>query len=185
MPREDFDLGTEPVLKIASPQRQYWRTTSYDRYDGRSIGVTDVAEHRHDAAEALADDPDGSGLRLSIEQKVTILAPSAVALFAADAPRSFSVAVLADERQVGWDLAAVRAATPLQRGQSYSVTSLVAMAEPPRAGRGAGGVSALDRAVPRAAVALPTRVGELTNQVTASARNPLERALAIEDVSAA
>ena len=143
--------------------------------------MTDVAEHRHDASEALVDDPDGSGLRLSIEQKVTILAPSAVALFAADAPRSFSVAVLADERQVGWDLAAVRAATPLQRGQSYSVTSLVAMAGRRELAEAPAVYPPWTERYLELPVALPTRVGELTNQVTASARNPLERALAIEE----
>lgn len=196
-PREDFELGAEPVLKVASPQRRYWRTATYDRYTGRTIAATDVSERRLEAGQDLAADPDGGRRRLAIDFTFTILAPSASAAFAADAPRAFSLPIVSDQRQVAWDLAAVRLAAPLQRGQSYTVTSLVPHASRPELAEAPATYPGwLDRYL-ELPTTLPERVGRLANEIANSkTQNPrlgtanselrtrnsaLERALAIED----
>jgi transglutaminase-like putative cysteine protease len=179
-PREDFDPGTEPVLKIASPQQRYWRAMTYHLYTGHSVETGDTSERRYDAGQELPVDEEGGDLRTNIQQKVTVLSPSAAALFAAEAPRSFSVPLLADERRVGWDLAALRPAVALRRGESYSVISAVPLAGRRELAEAAAAYPPWTEPYLELPVSLPVRVGELSNQITADARNPLERALAIE-----
>lgn len=180
-PRGDFELGSEPLLAVRAPVRRYWRTNTYDRYDGRAMTSTVATQRRYDGGASLPPDPQAGRARLRVDQEVTILSPGAGALFAADDPLSFGVPATVDARGAAWDVAAVRPTTPLQRGQSYTVTSAVAvataaqLAEAPR-----DYPEWLDR-YRELPVGLPARVGELANQLTTEARNPYERALAIED----
>jgi transglutaminase-like putative cysteine protease len=179
-PREDLELGAQPVLRVVSPQRRYWKTATFDRYESNAMRSSDTLERRFGPRANLPSEPDAGRFRTEIEQSFTILTPSSSALFAADAPRRFSVALVLDERQVDWDQASWRAATQLQRGQTYVVQSAVSMAGRQELAEAAARYPDwLDR-YRELPSTLPARVGALTNQVTAGASNPLERALLVE-----
>ena len=180
LPRESFDLGGQPVLRIESTNPLYWRAVTYDRYDGRSMQSTFGAAQPYDADTPLPIDPGGGWQRSSVELSVMVLAPGATALVSADAPVAFSVPVTINGRQAGWDLAGVRATTALQRGQIYTVRALVARAgwrELRQAGsRYPDWIQPYLELPPT----LPPRVGALAQQVTRDALTPLDRTLAIE-----
>ena len=181
MPREDFDLSEQPVLRIESPTPLYWRTVTYDRYDGRSMQSTIGAEQQYEGDTPLPVDPGGGWLRSPLELNVTVLASSATALFSADAPVAFSVPATINGRQVGWDLAGVRASSALlQRGQSYTVRALVARAGWRRAGQAGSRYPDWTQPYLELPATLPPRVGALAQQITSGALTPLDRTLAIE-----
>jgi transglutaminase-like putative cysteine protease len=179
-PREDFDPGSQPVLKIVSPRRDYWRTSTYDGYDGRSMAVSGAAERRYEPNQSLPVDPENGHYRSAVQQTVTVVSPGAAALFAADAPTTFSVPLMAEQREVGWDLAATRPATALQRGHSYSVTSSVLVAGRRQLGEASTTYPPWVERYLELPGSVPARVGALANELTADAANPFERALAIE-----
>jgi transglutaminase-like putative cysteine protease len=180
-PRGEFELGSEPLLQVRSPMPRYWRTSTYDLYDGRSMKSTVGGQRRYEPGQELPGAPDSARGRLSIEQVVTVLSPSANALFAAGEPRGFSVAVAVDQRAEGWDLAALRPASAIPRGQSYRAISAVSVASPCDLAEVRAPFEQWTDRYRELPVALPPRIGELTNRVVADARNPYERALAIED----
>jgi transglutaminase-like putative cysteine protease len=180
VPREDFELSEQPALRIQSPAPLYWRAVTYDRYDGRSMQSTGGVERQYDSDALLPPDPGGGWLRSPVELRVMVLAPGATALFSADAPVAFSVPATINGRQAGWDLASVRATTPLQRGQSYTVRARVTQAgwrDLAEAGVAYPDWTARYLELP---TTLPERVGALANQITQGALLPLDRALAIE-----
>jgi transglutaminase-like putative cysteine protease len=179
-PREDFDLGSQPVLRIVAAQPSYSRTATYDRYDGRSMAASGAAERHYEANQPLPADPESGRYRSAVEQKITILAPSAAAIFALDSPRSFSLPVILAEREVGWDVAAMRPSAALQRGQSYGVTSDVLVVGRRQLAEAPSAYPAWTERYIDLPASLPPRVGALANQLAEEAENPFERALAIE-----
>jgi transglutaminase-like putative cysteine protease len=179
-PREDFDLSDQPVLRIQSPAPLYWRSVTYDRYDGRSVQSTIRGEQPYDADALLPPDPSGGSLRAPVELNVTVLAPSATALFSADAPVSFSVPTMVGARQSAWDQAGVRAATALQRGQSYTARAQVSRAGWRELAEAGATYPDWTERYLELPVTLPERVGALGNRITQGALLPLDRALAIE-----
>ena len=181
VPREEFEVGTEPLLKVASTRPVYLRTTSYDRYDGRSIQVGTRSERRYAARQPLEIDPDGALLRQEREYLVTVLAPSASAAFGPDAPLVFSQPIVVDERIVAWDQAGLRLAEPLQRGQSYTVRSAASLAGRWELGEASRSYPSWLDPYLELPASLPVRVGELTNRITADAATPFERATVIEN----
>src|SRR5581483_815854 len=52
-PRENFELGTGPVLKIESPRERYWRTMSYAVYTGQGMVSGDVYGDRFEENATL------------------------------------------------------------------------------------------------------------------------------------
>jgi transglutaminase-like putative cysteine protease len=180
LPRENFDLSGQPVLRIQSPTPLYWRTVTYDRYDGHSMQSTIGAEQQYDGDAPLPADPGGGWLRSPVDLSVTVLASSATALFSADAPVAFSVPATINGREVGWDLAGVRATTPLQRGQSYTVRSLVARAGWRELRQAGSRYPDWIQPYLELPATLPPRVGALAQQITAGAATPLDRTLALE-----
>ena len=52
-PRDNFELGTGPVLKIEAPRSRYWRTMSYAVYTGQGMVSGDVYGDRFEADAPL------------------------------------------------------------------------------------------------------------------------------------
>jgi transglutaminase-like putative cysteine protease len=181
VPREEFELSQRPMLKIKAPQRRYWRAVTYDRYDGHSIAATPQGERHYGADQDLPSDPDGGLARAMVEQQVTVLADGANVLFAADTPLRVSVPLTVEEREAAWDLIDARFAAPLQRGQTYRVQSQVSQAGRRELAAASGALPQWTRRYLELPTSLPTRVGELANRLAASAGDPFERALRLED----
>jgi transglutaminase-like putative cysteine protease len=179
-PRGSFELGSEPLLAIRAAGPSYWRTATYDRYDGRSIQASEGPRREYPADQPLPSDPDAAGPRRTVEQTVTILSSSASAAFSPEAPARFSTPIGLEVRAVEWDLAAVRLEPPLRQGQSYTLQASLALA-------GRRELSEAGQSYPdwlgryfELPASVPERVGALTRQVTAAAATPFERAAAIE-----
>jgi transglutaminase-like putative cysteine protease len=180
VPRQEFDLGSEPLLAVRADRPAYWRTATYDQYDGRSIRASVEDRRQVGANRPMAVDPEASRSRQTVEQTVTILSASANAAFAPEAPFSFGAPVNAEVRAVDWDLASVRLAPALQRGQSYTLQASISIASRDALIEAGQLYPAwLDRylALPES---VPGRVGALAAEVAAGAGSPFQRAMMIE-----
>lgn len=191
-PRGSFELGTEPLLKIAAPRPLYWRAATYDRYDGFSVTAQAPVERTIRPGRPLELDPAGVRGRLPVEQRVMVLAAQSATLVAADAPREMGREVVVGTRDVPWDVAGTRLPQPLLRGDVYRVLSLVPVPtvdelrtatsrwqERRAQGADAPGPAWLRR-YRELPPLLPGRVRELAMQLTADSRTQVDATLAIE-----
>jgi transglutaminase-like putative cysteine protease len=180
-PREGFELGVEPVLRIEAPRSRYWRTTTYETYTGQGVVSGDVYGDRFEADQPIPL-PFGAGeAREEMEQRVTILAPQSNLVFAADAPVRVSVPTLFEWRQNQDDPAALRLTSMIRRGQQYTVVSAASIATEAQL-RSAGedypaGVERYLQLPP----ALPDRVRLAAAEVADPAPTPYDKALAVEN----
>jgi transglutaminase-like putative cysteine protease len=179
-PREAFELGSEPLLQVRATGPSYWRTATYDRYDGRSIQASASARRDYPADRPLASDPDAARPRQTVEQTITVLSNNASAAFSPEAPARFSTPINLEIRAVEWDLAAVRHEPPLRQGQTYVLQASLALAgrrELIEAGQSYPDWLGRYLELP---ASVPERVGALARQVTGAAATPFEQAAAIE-----
>jgi transglutaminase-like putative cysteine protease len=179
-PREGFELGTAPVLKIAAPRSRYWRTTTYDTYTGQGMVSGEVYGDRVEADQPIPI-PFGAGeAREEMEQTITVLAPQSNLVFAADAPIRVSVPTLFEWRQTQDDPAALRLTTMIRRGQQYTVVSAASVAtEPQLRAAGVEYPSGIERYL-QLPPNLPQRVRQAAAEATAGAQTPYDQAVAIE-----
>ncbi|MFN8521992.1 MAG: transglutaminaseTgpA domain-containing protein [Chloroflexota bacterium] len=179
-PREGFELGTSPVLKIEAPRARYWRTTTYDVYTGQGIASGQVYGDRFEAGQPIPV-PFGAGeAREEMEQTITVLAPQSNLVFAADAPIRVSVPTLFEWRDEQFDLAALRLTQLIRRGQQYSVLSAASIAtEQQLSGAGTDYPAGIERYL-QLPESVPPRVKQAAAELTAQAENPYQKALAIE-----
>ena len=180
-PRDNFELGTGPVLKIESPRARYWRTMSYAVYTGQGMVSGDVYGDRFEADTPLPIPFGAVEAREEIAQKITVLANQSNLVFSSDAPIRVDVPTLVEWRESQEDPAVVRLATMLRKGQEYTVTSAVSVASEDQL-RQAGdqypqGVGKYLQLPPT----VPERVKARAEEVTASAATPYDKALAIEE----
>ena len=179
-PREGFELGTAPVLRISAPRSRYWRTTTYDLYTGQGF-VSGVVDSDRIEADQPIPVPFGAGLaREEMEQTVTVLAPQSNLVFAADAPIRVSVPTMFEWRQATEDLAALRLTTVIRRGQQYTVTSMASVATD-RQLRSAGTEypAGVERYL-QLPEEVPQRVRQLAREVAGVQATPYDRALVVE-----
>jgi transglutaminase-like putative cysteine protease len=179
-PRDNFELGTGPVLMIESPRERYWRTMSYAVYTGQGMVSGDVYGDRFEADVALPIPFAAGEAREEMTQKITVLANQSNLVFASDSPIKVDLPTLVEWRQTQDDPAVVRLATMLHKGQQYTVTSFASVASEDQL-RKAGteyppGVEKYLQLPPT----ITDRTKQLTTEVTNGAAAPYDKALAIE-----
>ena len=179
-PRDNFELGTGPVLKIEAPRSRYWRTMSYAVYTGQGMVSGDVYGDRFEADAPLPIPFGATEAREEMEQRITVLANQSNLVFASDAPIKVDVPTLIEWRETQEDPAVVRLATMLRKGQQYTVTSAASVASEDQL-RQAGtqhpkGIEKYLQLPPT----VPERVHQRALEATASAQTPYDKALAIE-----
>jgi len=179
-PRDNFELGTGPVLKIEAPRSRYWRTMSYAVYTGQGMVSGDVYGDRFEADVPLPIPFGATEAREEMEQRITVLANQSNLVFASDAPIKVDVPTLIEWRETQEDPAVVRLATMLRKGQQYTVTSVASVASEDQL-RQAGtqypkGIEKYLQLPPT----VPDRVREVAEEATADAPTPYDKALAIE-----
>ncbi len=179
-PREGFELGTAPVLRIAAPRSRYWRTTTYELYTGQGILSGEVYGDRFEPDQPIPVPFDAAEAREEMEQTITILAPQSNLVFAADAPVRVSVPTLFEWRNGPEDPAALRLTTMIRRGQQYTVFSMASVATEIQL-RAAGseyppGIGRYLQLPP----SLPDRVRRLATEITTPEPTPYDKAVAVE-----
>ncbi|MDP8921963.1 MAG: DUF3488 and transglutaminase-like domain-containing protein [Chloroflexota bacterium] len=179
-PREGFELGTQPVLKIESPLSRYWRTMTYATYTGQGMVAGDVHGDRFEADQSLPLPFEAGEAREELVQTITVLAPQSNLVFAADAPVRVSVPTLVEWRDQQADPAVVRLAQMLQRGQQYTVVSLTSVAsEAQLRAAGSDYPPGIEKYL-QLPDTLPDRVRTVAAEVTAGGPTAYDKALAIE-----
>ena len=131
-------LGDAPVMRVYAPPgyRYYWRSKVFDTYrHGRWWAQADV-RRRSDFGLLPYEEGDAYLLRRSVQQRFEVLTPAAMLLYAAPQPLAFtSLAVLYDAIYTAphsgefATVTSVQAREALLRGQSYSVTSSLSIAD--------------------------------------------------------
>jgi hypothetical protein len=179
-PRDNFELGTGPVLKIESPRARYWRTMSYAVYTGQGMVSGDVYGDRFEADTPLPLPFGAVEAREEITQHITVLANQSNLVFASDSPIRVDVPTLIEWRESQQDPAVVRLATMLRKGQEYNVISAASVASEDQL-RQAGdqypqGMEKYLQLPPT----VPERVKEKAEEITATGGTPYDKALAVE-----
>ncbi|MBA2446465.1 MAG: transglutaminase domain-containing protein [Chloroflexi bacterium] len=179
-PREGFELGTEPILKIAAPRSRYWRTTTYEVYTGQGMVAGDINSERIEADQPIPL-PFGAGeAREEMEQTVTILAPQSNLVFAAEAPVRVDVPTLFEWRGTQDDPANLRLTNLIRRGQQYTVVSATSLAtEVQLRTAGIEYPPGVERYL-QLPDTLPGRVRQATAELTAGLATPYDQAALIE-----
>jgi transglutaminase-like putative cysteine protease len=179
-PRAAFELGEQPVLAIAAADQRYWRAATYDRYTGQVFVSTEPSSSRTEADQTRIADTEKYEARKDLEQRVQLLASQTSMIFAADTPQRVNLPSFYDYREVPDDFAAVRLATPLRRGQQYTVVSSVSVATVNEL-KGAGTeYPTWAQRYLRLPRSVPQRVRDEARRVTAGAETPYDKALALE-----
>ncbi|MCC7371736.1 MAG: transglutaminase domain-containing protein [Chloroflexi bacterium] len=179
-PRDNFELGSGPVLKIEAPRARYWRTMSYAVYTGQGMVSGDVYGDRFEGDQPLPAPFGATEAREEITQRITVLANQSNLVFASDYPVKVDVPTLVEWRENQDDPAVVRLASMLRKGQQYTVTSSASVASEDQM-RQAGeqypkGVEKYLQLPP----SVPDRVKQLAQEVTAGAPTPYDKAIALE-----
>jgi transglutaminase-like putative cysteine protease len=179
-PRDNFELGTGPVLMIESPRERYWRTMSYAVYTGQGMVSGDVYGDRFEANANLPIPFQAVEAREELQQRVTVLANQSNLVFSSDTPIRVDLPTLVEWRGTQEDPAVVRLAAMLHKGQQYTVTSAASVAsESQLRSAGADYPAGIEKYLQ-----LPASVTDRTRQraveVTSGAQTPYDQALAIE-----
>jgi transglutaminase-like putative cysteine protease len=179
-PRENFELGTGPVLKIESPRERYWRTMSYAVYTGQGMVSGDVYGDRFDENATLPIPFGAVEAREELEQRITVLANQSNLVFASDAPVRVDLPTLVEWRQTQDDPAVVRLAAMLHKGQQYTVISAASVASEDELRKAGTDYPPGTEKYLQLPPTVPERVKQLTEETTASGPTPYDKALAIE-----
>ena len=183
------NLGDTPIMDVRSTAGRYWRAVAFDTFTGRRWLNTGTLVQSVDSANSVITPQFAS--REEITHTVTVLAPTGNVLFAASQPLRVSLRAEANlkviEPNVQGDLPLAeiamlhRAGPPLEMGNTYQVVSSLSDATVEDL-QGAGAdypawVTDLYLALPDD---MSARVGELAKEVTADARTPYDKVVAIE-----
>jgi hypothetical protein len=179
-PRDNFELGSGPVLKIESPRARYWRTMSYAVYTGQGMVSGDVYGDRFEADAPLPVPFGANEAREEITQTITVLANQSNLVFASDFPVRVDIPTLVEWRETQDDPAVVRLATMLRRGQQYTVTSSASVASEDQLRQAGDQYPAGIEKYLQLPPSVTDRVKQLSQEITAGAATPYDKALAIE-----
>jgi len=171
---EEFYLGVEESER--SP-KHYWRSITYDVYNGRGWQNSADEERALLANQAVSNDAEWEARR-RLEQEFELLTPYELALYAANQPFHFDQSARSRWRDPGDLIGVESASTEI----TYTAVSLVPDVTTDRL-RAAGEeypewVSERYLQLPDV---LPARVGELAGQVVEEAESPHDQALLLED----
>lgn len=178
-------LGDQVVMYVLSPAWSYWRSHSYDFYDGHAWSLSDTTVWKMRRKEALHFDipADTQALGGEVVQSYYIVRDQPNLIFAAYRP--LEVYINADElaQDAGGGL---RVGEPIKAGTLYTVLSRRPdfSAEALRAAPGdydygyAAEIAARYLQLPDN---ISPRVRDLARQITASASTPYDKATALRD----
>ncbi|MFP5320074.1 MAG: DUF3488 and DUF4129 domain-containing transglutaminase family protein [Acidimicrobiia bacterium] len=178
--------GKEVVFRVTSAYASVWRTMTFDRYDGRSWHRSPEFEPDYDVFEeggvfippGVGDEGIGGPI---VDQRIRVETTSVGVLPAAPVP--YSVELAAGGAYVGRD-ATIFPDPLLGEGATYTVASFLAAGLDELAATGAGEDAAIPADVRRYYLehpAIPTRVRELADQLTAAAGTPYDKVVAVRD----
>ncbi|HEX5415229.1 MAG TPA: transglutaminaseTgpA domain-containing protein, partial [Chloroflexota bacterium] len=178
-----FNLGDTEVLRVQSPKPAYWRAVVYDTYTNHGWVSSDPIDERDLASgEDVLRPPDQK--RTNLAQQVTILAPRGQYLVGASQPVLFDQPVRAeafsDSAGGQTDLVAALATRSLQENSQYRVTSSVSIASEADLRQASTAYPSEVRQRYLALPPVPGRVHNLAAQLTDSANNPYDKAVAVE-----
>jgi len=123
------ELGSEPVMLVASPKPEYWGAQVYDRYTGQGWLSTADQVTRLDANDSRLGSVSSYRSRQEVEQRYKLLtARSTRTILAAGMPSRLSLAAFVDHFGSLDDLESLRAVVPVRKEQQYAVISSVSAA---------------------------------------------------------
>ena len=182
------NLSSTPVLEVQAAEPHYWRAVAYDRYTGSGWVNTD--------GSALELQPGRSDLypapylmQSEFAHTVRMLEPGESVLFFVGQPLSTSLSARASlaylpapTSKPATDVSMMSALKTLRRNQSYTLVSMISKATV-RQLRAAGTnypgwVKERYLQLPRS---VPSRVRNLSHEITAGAKTPYDQAEAIQD----
>ncbi len=179
-------LGQTAVMDAQSIAPRYWRATTYDQYTGSGWQNTHLDTLNLGANDARLD-LDYGFLRVEVTQTIKLYTPEPNLLYAQAQPLRFS---LPTEASLGrpasnarlLDLAALRSRKPLRSGETYTVVSTISFADEDSlrgdATEYAPWIVANYLTLPDA---VPARVRNLAQELTRTATNPYDKAVALEN----
>lgn len=179
--------GRQVVFRVTADLSSLWRTLTFDRYDGRTWRRSPEldprrAEYQDGAVFVPPGVGEGEGSDVPLDQRFQVEVSSMGLV--ATAPVPFAVELAEGGAVVGED-GTIHASPFLGKGATYAVTSFL----PPPAAVLAEDV---DDDIPPdvrrfylEVPAVPARVGELADRLTAGVRTPYGKVLAVRDWMAA
>lgn len=178
--------GKEVAFRVTSAYASVWRTMTFDRYDGRSWHRSPEFEPDVDLFEegsvyvppGVGD--EGMGGRI-VDQRIRVETSSVGVLPAAPVP--YAVGLAEGRAYVAQD-ATIYPDPRLGEGATYTVTSFLSQRLDARPGTEAGQDAAIPADVRRYYLeypAMPVRVRELADELTARAVSPYEKVVAVRD----
>ena len=198
-------LGTGLVMEVASPRYDYWRATAYDRYDGNltwqnttgdlaraALGLGTSQEARTPLAAMTGMPLLDTMARKLVTQTFTLRQDIALrTLFAATQPISASVPMLVEHTYLPAsagsvpnfsDTAYLASQRPLRAGTSYTVASLVTVADKSSLRLAPTTYASWVRRYLQLPTSVSQRVRDEARRVTqsAGAQNPYDKAEAIQ-----
>lgn len=179
-PRDNFELGTGPVLKIESPRSRYWRTMSYAVYTGQGMVSGDVYGDRFEANVPLPLPFGAVEGREELEQRITVLANQSNLVFSSDSPIRVDTPTTIEWRGTQEDPAVVRLANMLHKGQQYTVISATSVASEDQLRQAGGAYPAGVEKYLQLPPTVPERVKARAEEITAAAQTPYDKAIAVE-----
>jgi transglutaminase-like putative cysteine protease len=178
-----FHLADTPVLQIQASQQEYWRVMVFDRYTGHGWLSSDPIDQRTlPAGSDVLRPPDVQ--RSNLVQQVNVLEPRGNFLVGASQPTIFDQTVRAQAFPDGpggsVDLVSAQTVQPLAQGNHYTVVSGVSTASVSelRAASRSYPAEIQQRYLPLPAI--PPRVVQLAQQLTANAPDAYDKAVAVE-----
>jgi transglutaminase-like putative cysteine protease len=123
------ELGTEPVMLVASPKPGYWGAQAYDKYTGQGWLSTADKVTRLDAGDQkLSSSAYLYRGRQEVEQRFKWLGGRTRLIYATGSPVRFGMPVFAEHFETLEDIEAIKTIVPLRQGQQYGVISSISVA---------------------------------------------------------
>ncbi len=186
-------LGEQMVFLVNAPQgrRYYWRSRVFDTYsNGRWAPSADIRLTTEQSPLQIQYQPDNLGARSPVQQRFTLGLSASRLIYAAPQPLQVDLSTRADLRYIpsneareGMNVSVIRPTRVLERGDEYTVTSLMTDATAAQL-RNAG--SSYPSWIPLIYMQVPGSVTERTRQLAqeivtaAGASTPYDQAKAIE-----
>lgn len=174
-------LSDKVVMYVRSPSRSYWRSHSYDSYDGLRWSQSDLSLTMMSGEESITFKLpyDTRGVQEPIVQSFTIVQPQPNLIFAAYRPAE----VIIMARSLAIDSGeGIRTPEPLRAGITYSVVSYRPEFNPERLRASSGDYPP---AIRERYLQLPPTISErtraLAQSLTAPYTNPFDKVSALRD----
>lgn len=183
-----INLPQRPVMNVQTLYARYWRANVYDKYTGAGWVNTHVDTMSLNANDVQLDHYRDL-LRVEVTQTVKLLTSDPPTLYAQSQPIRFDLPVLvrytrtnpADQPLAQYDVTLIRSRRLLRAGAVYNAVSAISVADEESLRTDSleysHWITATYLQLPNA---LPARVRELAQAITAPHTNPYDKAAALE-----